>query len=136
MLEDQCPFTSNSVMLEDHQVSPHDWLGTMPCNFCFQEHHHQYAFSELVIPSCFSLEDVIVSDISCIYKFKTAKSSLQDFLWLWNGQLKDFLWLWNLSSVLSYHLFYTFLWSYLISLLFIYYHPKFHGKASIVSREL
>ena len=43
-----------SVMLEDHQVSPHDWLGTMPCNFCFQEHHHQYAFSELVIPSCYS----------------------------------------------------------------------------------
>ena len=26
-------------MLEDHQVSPHDWLGVMLCKHCFQEHH-------------------------------------------------------------------------------------------------
>ena len=32
-------------------------------------------------------------------------------------------------TVLSYYLFYKFLWSYLISLLLIYYLPKFHGKA-------
>ena len=30
----------------------------------------------------------------------------------------------------QYHLFYMFSWSYLISLLVIYHHPKFHGKAS------
>ena len=33
-------------------------------------------------------------------------------------------------TVLSYHLFYKFLWSYLISLLLIDHHPKFHGKTS------
>ena len=33
-------------------------------------------------------------------------------------------------TVLSYHLFYTFLWSYLTTLLLIYLHPKFHGKTS------
>ena len=33
-------FFSNCDMLEYHQGSPHDRLGTMPCKHCFQEHHH------------------------------------------------------------------------------------------------
>ena len=28
-------------MLEDRQVSLHDFLRTMLCKHCFQEHHHQ-----------------------------------------------------------------------------------------------
>ena len=38
---DQCPFSSNGDMVEDYQVSPNDWLGTMLCKCCFQEHQHQ-----------------------------------------------------------------------------------------------
>ena len=34
-------FFSKGDMLEDHQVSLHGWFGTMPCKWCFQEHHHQ-----------------------------------------------------------------------------------------------
>ena len=37
----QCPFSSNGGILEDHQISPHDQLGTMLCKSCFQEKHQQ-----------------------------------------------------------------------------------------------